>query len=129
MSFGASHFLVLTDQAALAKARCSLDFLLVTALAELDWVKLVDLLKPNGTLCVVGAAATPVVVPTFALIVGQKSICGSNIGSRTSIGEMLDFAARHGIAATTEVVPMAAANEAIARMRAGRARYRMVLAS
>jgi uncharacterized zinc-type alcohol dehydrogenase-like protein len=41
--------------------------------------------------------------------------------------EMLDFAARHGIEAKTEVVPMSEANAAIEKVRSNRARYRMVL--
>jgi uncharacterized zinc-type alcohol dehydrogenase-like protein len=41
--------------------------------------------------------------------------------------EMLEFAARHGIKAKVEVMPMSAANAAIGRVAANRARYRMVL--
>ncbi len=40
---------------------------------------------------------------------------------------MLDFSARHGIAPTVEAFPMSAVNEALDRLRAGRARYRIVL--
>jgi uncharacterized zinc-type alcohol dehydrogenase-like protein len=40
---------------------------------------------------------------------------------------MLDFAARHGISAKTEAVPMDQVNSAIAKVRQGKARYRMVL--
>ena len=41
--------------------------------------------------------------------------------------EMLDFAARHGIQAKVEVLPLAQANAAIARVASNQARYRMVL--
>jgi uncharacterized zinc-type alcohol dehydrogenase-like protein len=40
---------------------------------------------------------------------------------------MLDFSARHNIEAITEHFPMSQANEAIARLEAGKARYRIVL--
>jgi uncharacterized zinc-type alcohol dehydrogenase-like protein len=40
---------------------------------------------------------------------------------------MLAFAARHGVAPVTETFPMSKANEAIAHLRAGKARYRIVL--
>ncbi|TBR09173.1 MAG: alcohol dehydrogenase, partial [Lysobacter sp.] len=40
---------------------------------------------------------------------------------------MLGFAARHGIAPQTEHFPMSRVNEAIDHLRAGRARYRIVL--
>jgi uncharacterized zinc-type alcohol dehydrogenase-like protein len=49
------------------------------------------------------------------------------IGSRNTIREMLEFAARHDIEATTEVLPLAEVNKAIEKVRANKARYRMVL--
>jgi uncharacterized zinc-type alcohol dehydrogenase-like protein len=40
---------------------------------------------------------------------------------------MLNFAARHGIEAQIERFPMSRVNDAIARLRSGGARYRVVL--
>ena len=40
---------------------------------------------------------------------------------------MLDFCARHGIAPVTESFPMSRVNDAVKRLRAGKARYRIVL--
>jgi uncharacterized zinc-type alcohol dehydrogenase-like protein len=40
---------------------------------------------------------------------------------------MLDFCVRHRIAPVTEEFPMSRANEALAHMEAGKARYRVVL--
>lgn len=40
---------------------------------------------------------------------------------------MLDFAARHAIAPVTEEFPMSQVNEALEHLRAGKARYRVVL--
>jgi uncharacterized zinc-type alcohol dehydrogenase-like protein len=40
---------------------------------------------------------------------------------------MLDFSARHGIAPVVEVFPMSRVNEAFEHLRAGKARYRIVL--
>jgi len=40
---------------------------------------------------------------------------------------MLDFCARHHIAPVTEEFPMSRANEALAHLEAGKARYRVVL--
>ena len=57
----------------------------------------------------------------------QKRITGSVIGSTKTMRRMLSFAAEHGIAPLTERMPMAAANEAIERVRAGKARMRIVL--
>jgi len=40
---------------------------------------------------------------------------------------MLDFCARHTIAPVTEEFPMSQANEAMAHLESGKARYRIVL--
>jgi len=40
---------------------------------------------------------------------------------------MLDFCARHNIAPVTEEFPMSKANDALAHVEAGKARYRIVL--
>jgi D-arabinose 1-dehydrogenase-like Zn-dependent alcohol dehydrogenase len=40
---------------------------------------------------------------------------------------MLDFAAKHGVAAKVQVMPMSAVNEALDVTRRNRARYRVVL--
>lgn len=125
--FGAHRFVASTNPAALKKAVCSLDFILSTVFANLDWNQYLSLLRPNGKLCFVGVPAGPIQIHIDALLGGQKSVCASVIGSRSTIREMLDFAARHDIEAMTEVMPLADVNKAIEKVRANRARYRMVL--
>jgi uncharacterized zinc-type alcohol dehydrogenase-like protein len=88
----------------------------------------VNALRPKGILCAVGAPATAVLnVPPILLLLKEKKICGSNTGGRATIEEMLGFAARHNIGAMAEVMPMAQVNAALGKVRAGKARYRMVL--
>jgi D-arabinose 1-dehydrogenase-like Zn-dependent alcohol dehydrogenase len=43
--------------------------------------------------------------------------------------EMLEFAARHGIAPQVELKPMAEANSGLARLASNQVRYRLVLAN
>ena len=128
-SFGAHRFLATRERNALRSAASSLDFVLSTVFADQDWPALVGTLKPNGVLCVVGGPPEPISVPAFALIGAQKTIAGSVIGGRRDIREMLEFAARHGVAAKTELRPMSEANAGLDHVRAGRARYRVVLAA
>lgn len=125
--FGAHHFIASTNPAALKKAAGSLDFILSTVFASLDWNTYLQLLRPNGRLCFVGVPAAPIQVHIGSILSGQKSICASVIGSRGTIREMLDFAARHDIEAMTEVMPLADVNKALEKLRANKARYRMVL--
>lgn len=105
------------------------DFLLCTVPARLDWISYVHALRPNGVLCLVGAPPGLLQLPAAQLLTGQKVVCGSDIGSRASITEMLAFAAEHGIGAQVEVKPMAEVNDAVQRVRDNAARYRMVLAA
>ena len=65
----------------------------------------------------VGAAPSPMQIQAFSLILGQKAVAGSPTGSPRDLHEMLDVAARHGIKAITERFPMAAANEAVAKVK------------
>jgi alcohol/geraniol dehydrogenase (NADP+) len=69
----------------------------------------------------------PIPVQAFALIMGQKSVSGSPTGSPGSIAKMLTFCARHGIEPQVEHFPMSRVNDALAHLRAGKARYRIVL--
>jgi len=88
---------------------------------------LLDTLAPKGRLHNVGAVLDPLQVPAFSLIAGQKSVSGSPSGSPTAVDYMLEFSARHSIAPITETFPMSQVNEALEHLRAGKARYRIVL--
>lgn len=128
-SFGAQRFAATRQKGALRPLAGALDFVLSTVFVAQDWPALLGILAPNGVLCVVGGPPEPVSVPAFALIAGQKTIAGSVIGGRPVIREMLDFAARHGVAARTELRAMSEADAGLAHTRAGKARYRVVLAA
>nr|WP_298738756.1 hypothetical protein [uncultured Chitinophaga sp.] len=67
------------------------------------------------------------VVPSFSLINGGKSIAGSPGGSPALIRTMLDFCVRHNIYPIVEEFPMEKVNEAIRQLQEGKARYRIVL--
>jgi uncharacterized zinc-type alcohol dehydrogenase-like protein len=128
-SFGAHRFVATREKGALRSAASSLDFVLSTVYATPDWDGLLGALRPNGTLCLVGATSEPLSVQAFTLLGAQKTVTGSVIGGRPAIREMLEFAARHGVAARTQVRPLAEADAALDQTRKGRARYRVVLAA
>jgi uncharacterized zinc-type alcohol dehydrogenase-like protein len=129
LKLGADHFVNTRDTAELKKVAGSFDFVLSTVSADQDWQALVNSLRPKGTLCVVGVPPSPISIQAFPLIGGQKAIAGSPIGSPRDLHEMLDVAARHGVKAITERFPMAKANEAIAKVKKSKVRYRAVLAN
>lgn len=125
--FGAHRFVAAKEPKALRAAAGSLDFVLSTVFLPADWKGLLAALRPNGVLCFVGAPAEPLKLSLGALLGGQKTITTSVIGGRSGIREMLEFAARDGVAAQTQVRPLAEANEALGAVREGRGRYRVVL--
>ncbi len=105
----------------------SLDFIIVTANVTLPWDLYLGALAPKGRLHFVGAVLEPVPVAAFSLIFGQKSMSGSPVGSPATTARMIAFCARHAIAPIIERFPLSRVNDALDRLRSGRARYRVVL--
>lgn len=105
----------------------SFDFILSTVAVTLDWEKYFAALSPRGRLHVVGAVLEPIAASAFPLILGQKSLSGSPVGSPATAATMLEFCGRHQIEPTTEHFPMSEVNAALEHLRAGKARYRIVL--
>lgn len=125
--FGAHHFVVSADSGQMARVGATLDVLLATASANLNWNAWLATLRPNATCCLVGATPEPVSLPPLPMILRQLSFCGSVVGPPHQIGEMLRFAAGHNVRAAVEVLPMEEVNLALQKVRRNQARYRMVL--
>jgi len=126
-SFGAHHVLATRDEAEIKSAAQRFDCLIVTVNVPLDWKAMIDTLKVNGRLHVVGAVLEPIRVSAIDLIWGQRRVTGSPTGSPVRISEMLEFSARHNVLPQTEHFPLERVNEALDRLREGKARYRIVL--
>lgn len=129
MRLGARHVINSRDSAAMDRFKGSLDFIISTVNVALDWAAIIETLAPKGRLHLVGAVLEPIPVAAFSLIMGQKSISGSPVGSPSIAATMLDFCARHDIAPVTEHFPMSRVNDALDHLRSGKARYRIVLES
>lgn len=127
LELGAYDTLDSRDPSLLEAAAGRFDLIVSTVNAKLDWNAYMSALKPRGRLHFVGATLEPLDLQVFPLIMGQRSVSGSPVGSPGTIGAMLDFAARHQITPETEHFPMDRVNDAIARLESGQARYRIVL--
>jgi uncharacterized zinc-type alcohol dehydrogenase-like protein len=127
LSLGAHRAVGSHDEGALKALAGQFDFLLVTANVPLPWNAYLAALAPQGRLHVVGAVLEPIPVAAFDLIGGRKSISGSPLGGPGLTSTMLDFCVRHRILPAVEGFPMSRANDALDRLRAGKARYRLVL--
>lgn len=125
---GAHEVCVSTDSQQMAKHKESLDLILDTAAVSHDLDALLDLLKRDGTLVLVGIPAERNPSPDVARLVRKRrSIVGSITGGLPETQEMLDFCAAHGLGADVEVIPIQKVNEAYERMLKGDVRYRFVI--
>jgi uncharacterized zinc-type alcohol dehydrogenase-like protein len=124
---GAHHVIDSHSEEALKRAAGSFDFILSTVTASLDWNAYLSTLRPKGKLHVVGVTPEPLSINVFQLIAAQRSVGGSPSGAPATVAKMLEFCALHNINAITEEFPMSQANEALAHVEAGKARYRVVL--
>ena len=61
-------------------------------------------------------------------MLAEKSVSGGMSGSPTDTRAMLEFCVRHGIKPYFETFPMREVNRAVEHVRAGKARFRAVLA-
>jgi uncharacterized zinc-type alcohol dehydrogenase-like protein len=103
------------------------DYILSTVNVKLDWNTYLGALKPKGRLHFVGATLEPLDIGVFPLLMGQRSVSASPVGSPGNIIKMLNFAGRHNIAPVIEKYSFDNINEAIARLRSGKAHFRVVL--
>jgi uncharacterized zinc-type alcohol dehydrogenase-like protein len=126
--FGASRVIATNNPDELAKAKASFDFILSTASADVNWPALIDALRPRGRLAICGIPESDIKVNVLSIL-GEKSVSGARSGSPSDTATMLDFSARHGITAMIEQFAMSDVNKAVDHVRAGKARYRAVLAA
>jgi len=127
LSMGANKVINSKDSEELKSVSGKLKFILNTTNVSLDWDSYLTALSPKGKLHTVGAVLEPMEIPAFSLIMGDKSVGGSPIGSPEIIRIMLDFCNRHNIYPNVEEFPMEEVNEAIEHLEQGKARYRIVL--
>ncbi len=126
-AMGAHRVVDSSDANQIAALAGSLDLVIITVNVPLDWKAIQSTLAPSGRLHFVGAVLESIPVQALSLIDGQKCISGSSIGSPASMAKMLEFCARHGIEPQVEHFQMSRVNAAIDHLRAGKARYRIVL--
>ena len=116
-----------TDSEAIEQVAGQFDFILSTVNVKLDWNHYLGALKPNGRLHIVGGVLEPLDLSAFALIMGQRQVSGSPVGPPSNIRKMLAFCALHKIKPVIETFAMKDVNQALDHLRAGKARYRIVL--
>ena len=124
---GAHHCINSRSSTEIEQAAGRFDFIISTVNVTLDWNLYLSTLKPKGRLHFVGATLEPLNIGVFGLIMAQRSVSGSPVGSPATIAKMLEFAVQHNIKPVVETFKFSQINEALAHLKSGKARYRIVL--
>jgi uncharacterized zinc-type alcohol dehydrogenase-like protein len=124
---GAAGFEVLREEADFAARARRFDLVLDTVSAPHDYDAHLGLLRPFGTMVLVGVPPGHTPLAANALIGGNRRLAGSLIGGIAETQAMLDFCGAHGILADVEVIAIQDINEAYERMLRSDVRYRFVI--
>jgi alcohol dehydrogenase (NADP+) len=124
LRLGAHEVVVSRNSDEMQTHAASFDFILDTVSADHDINAYINLLARDGNLTLVGAPAKPLAVSAFALLMGRRSLSGSNIGGIAETQEMLNFCGANNITADVEVIPIQKVNEAYERLLKSDVKYR-----
>lgn len=103
------------------------DFLLDAVSAPHNVNAFLELLRPQGTLVMVGAPPKAHEIQGFSLIMGNRRLAGSLIGGIRETQEMLDYCAKKKVYPDVEVIAATEINAAYERVVKGDVRYRFVI--
>lgn len=124
---GAHAFELTREEATFSKLAGWFDLIIDTISAPHDYNKYLGMLRPLGTMVIVGIPTEPTPVAAFSLITGNKRLAGSQIGGIAETQQMLDYCAEHQIVSDVEIIPIQKINEAYERMIRNDVRYRFVI--
>jgi uncharacterized zinc-type alcohol dehydrogenase-like protein len=126
LRLGADDFLATTDADVFDGNLKRFTFILDTVSAAHAYDPYIEMLRRDGVMVLVGLPGpSPLGAP--ALINARRRLAGSNNGGIRETQEMLDFCARHGVAADIEKIPIQQINDAYERTVRGDVRYRFVI--
>ncbi|MBA0879253.1 hypothetical protein Goshw_008093, partial [Gossypium schwendimanii] len=109
------------------RGKRTLDVILDTVSAKHSLGPILELLKVNGTLVVVGAPDRPIELPSFPLIFGKRAVKGSMTGGMKETQEMMDVCGKHNITCDVELIKPDKINQALDRLARNDVRYRFVI--
>ncbi len=103
------------------------DLIMCTASTTAPVTELLGGLRVRGRLVLIGVDEGRIEVPAAQLILKGQVVTGHLTGSAQDTEDAMRFAAVHGVRPMIERLPLHAANEAVERLSAGAARFRIVL--
>jgi alcohol dehydrogenase (NADP+) len=126
LRLGADNFIATKDESVFKENAGRFNFIFDAVSAQHDYNAYLNLLKRDGTMVLIGLP-DPSPLAALPLVFKRRKLAGSLIGGIRETQEMLDFCAKHGVAADVEVIPIDKVNEAYERMLKGDVRYRFVI--
>jgi len=124
---GADAAVLSTDTEQMKSYFRKMDIIIDTVSAKHDVNTYLNLLRPDGSVVLVGLPPESLEVNAFSLVSGRHSFSGSNIGGIAETQEMLDFCGKHDITADIELINIQQVNEAFVRLEKGDVKYRFVI--
>jgi propanol-preferring alcohol dehydrogenase len=100
---------------------------LITAVSAAAFAQCLSLLRPGGTMSMVGLPPGSFALPIFDVVLKRLTVRGSIVGTRQDLAEALRFAAEGKVSAQVEPRRLDEINAIFAELKAGRVRGRIVL--
>jgi alcohol dehydrogenase, propanol-preferring len=104
---------------------------IVAAVSPQAFEQSIAMLRPAGVVAWIGLPGGDkdmIRASISSIVNGEKTVTGSNVGTRADLAEAIDFASRGLVTARIEKQPLKAASEVLERMRQGKLVGRVVLA-
>jgi propanol-preferring alcohol dehydrogenase len=100
---------------------------LITAVSAPAFAQCLSLLRPGGTMSMVGLPPGSFALPIFDVVLKRLTVRGSIVGTRQDLAEALRFAAEGKVSAQVATRRLDEINAIFAELKAGRVRGRIVL--
>ena len=126
-AFGATEAYLWSDEEAMGALRGSFDLMLSTVPVAYQMQPFLNLLKLDGTLVNVGALGMLEGPSGMAMAFGRTRLAGSMTGGIAETQAVIDFAAKHGIAASYEMITPDQIGASCEKVASKQARYRYVI--
>jgi propanol-preferring alcohol dehydrogenase len=100
---------------------------LITAVSAAAFAQGLGLLRPKGTMSLVGLPPGSFPLPIFDVVLKRLTVRGSIVGTRQDLVEALAFAAEGKVGAQVDRRPLQEVNAVLSELKAGRVNGRIVL--
>lgn len=101
---------------------------LVTAVSAPAFAQCLSVLRPKGTMSLVGLPPSSFPLPIFDVVLKRLTVRGSIVGTRQDLTEALAFAAEGKVTAHVQKRSLSEINKVFTELKAGEVRGRVVLA-